>query len=252
MNTYKGSITFCFNIICYIFAFYVTCDQFRTYLKNEDTSSFKIKEYRRENSNQYPDVSICFSVRETCNSYNQSKFPIANISWGKDELLYLMGRKNENNSYFSSDEGQKDIFKSPQDGKNGAPSIRPSWPMDEIGKSWFISSNYEYNVYRTIYKQHLEKNVEHSIAWLDYRTVCITRKLPHTPFDVIERQNIYLKIRNMQVFLFFWVVIHPRNQLIRTLGATSPSRMIGTATYRGNIPMITMTWKIWLISISLM
>ena len=46
---------------------------------------------------------------------------------------------------------------------------------------------------------------------------------------------ILLKAKKMQIFDFFWIFVHPPNQLIRKLRSTETGKMIGPATYRVRI-----------------
>ena len=82
-----------FTLVCYLFAFYVTYDQFKKYLKNEDTSSFKIKSYFLEKKNVYPDFSICYTMVNN-SFYDESQFPY-NITL-LSELFSGLRQTNEN------------------------------------------------------------------------------------------------------------------------------------------------------------
>ena len=78
-----------FELTCICVASYVIYDQFEKYLKNEDSSSFRIKNFAEENVNQYPEISICFSVSETTDSDNSTKFSLNDTQWNKETFLHL-------------------------------------------------------------------------------------------------------------------------------------------------------------------
>lgn len=91
---YRKFATLSFNLACFIFAFCVSYAQFQKYLLNEDTSSFKIKDYKEEMENNYPDISICFSISKLDNIYNKSSFPLTAASWEMETFLHLLPVEN--------------------------------------------------------------------------------------------------------------------------------------------------------------
>ena len=240
MTNYTNFTIVCFNITCFIFTFFVTYDQFKKYLKNEDTSSYKIRNYRKTADNQYPDISICFSNRlslNSANSYDKYKFPILFDSWGQNELVYLTQDGHVNEGYsLRNITNSKENLEFPPIEQNTTGSLQHHWLLEAFGPSWVVSSNTEYDKYFKMENRFQQPKAKHLITWLDAGTVCVTRQITYTSFDVMERQMIQLKPEKMQIFDFFWIVIHPPHQLIRTLGSSSIAKMIGTATYRGIIP----------------
>ena len=221
----------CFELTCICIASFIIYDQFEKYLKNEDSSTFSIKSFAEEADNKYPEISVCFSAVNTADLNNINKFTLDDIKWNKESFLQLTGLPID----IMNTSSRHDASAKPDSSSN-------SWVMDIFKGSWVISTNSLSNEDRTfdgskIFKHH-QHNVTNKIIWTDLFTVCVTRKPAYSSYDVLERQMMLLKARDMQIFDYFWIFVHPPNQLMRKIRKAAHGRMISTATYRGKINKI--------------
>ena len=234
---FKNCAILGFHSACFVIAFIVSYDQLKKYFRNEDTSSFKIKNYDSVAANKYPDLSICFSISENIKGYNESSFPLNVASWNKDTFLYLIQEKILNIGNISLRHDSEEKPQSTISEKlNDPDSFQSYWLIDAFEDSWVVSSNNVHNADRSLNNRKQQPKVDHTIIWIDLSTVCITRKLPYTPFDVMERQLLLVKTKEIQMFHYFWIFIHPPNQLIRKVRSFSKNgKMFGTAAYNRKI-----------------
>ena len=129
MPSLRKLVQLCFEIICFCFTFVVIYGQIELYMKNEDSSSFKIKNYADEPVNQYPDVSICFTNSEKATRNKTRRFPFDSSIWNKEAFVKLTRGPNFHDVINTSREGSAN---------KGAESISNSWIMDVFGSSWVI------------------------------------------------------------------------------------------------------------------
>ena len=211
------------------------------YIKNEDSSAFRIKSYRTEDSNKYPDVSICFW--STAKMLKTDNLPF-NIS---RELLYRLLVKTGNREKINRalrKAGKPENFTYDVLG-HMADSGREyvyylSDPPEEILDTSFVISEIQYmNGTTPKFKNGRKKpNATYSApkdrvftTWIDARTPCVTWKIPYNPHEEIHTQNTYLRINRMEAFERMYVFLHPPNQLIRQTGGARHTKMMKTADF---------------------
>ena len=218
---------------CFYFAIYITIVQFEKYFRNEDSSSVKIKSYIMETKNRYPDISICFcGPSRICDGtlscedtkfFNKSRLP---FNFTTLEMIDIMRGKMEGHSSTLTEIGAKFLLEL---------SIRGNQDLyerlvldhftDIFDDNWVTSSDSKGNEHRALKNRALFNKDRFLTTWLDATTFCITKRLYTTPSEVIERQNIFLKMKNIQQFDEIFVYIHHPDQLIKRVGSTVRSRM---------------------------
>ena len=70
---------------CITIATYVSFINLKLYIKDEDSSAFKIKSYHLEETSQYPDISVCFWASNRIFDQNIMPFHISN-----SEMMRIM------------------------------------------------------------------------------------------------------------------------------------------------------------------
>ena len=152
---------------CLSIAAYVTFLNIHTYLKNEDSSSFKIKGYHIEKVNHYPDVSICF--RSSGPFSNEKQGPL-NISTS------AMKRMSKH---------VRDIF----DMTNVLSENRfLSHKMATLTAGYLLPNS-----------TFAASEDQMTSTWLGPLTPCVTWKIPYTPHEVLHLQTTYL-LYNLRIF----------------------------------------------------
>ena len=218
---------------CFYFAIYITIVQFEKYFRNEDSSSVKIKSYIMETENRYPDISICFcGPSRICDGtgpceytkfFNKSRLP---FNFTSLEMINIMRGRKENLSSTLTGTGAKFLLEFSTLRKQDLyERLVLDHLTDIFDDNWVTSSDSKGNEYRSLKNRALFNKDLFFTTWLDATTFCITKRLYTTPSEVIERQNIFLKIKNIKQFDEIFVYIHHPDQLIKRVGSTLRSRM---------------------------
>ena len=225
-NIYNICINLLFAGVCLGIAMYVSVDQIKFYWKNEDYSSFKIKDYAMEENSMYPDVSICL-VKPRIGFYKKGKLPLNISMW---DMMRLMQGDSENLENISTDVGAK---------------ILSEIANDRHKYEYFLSDRiYEiFNGSRLSSTNHFEAPEPNStkstliISWLDAATLCFTHRIHYTPHDVLDSFNFYVKIERLQAFRHYFVYLHHPDQLIRRIGSIkSFGTMLKTSVFKTSVP----------------
>ena len=216
-----------FYALCSIFAFYVTFDQFKKYLKNEDSTSIKIQNFRTAEENPYPDISLCFTANSST-FFNESSLPY-NIS--SQDMLRIMQGKTDMLEKETIHYGSRILKTLSKAGQNAYEELLTASLNDIIDKWWVVSSKHFVDNDSELEDANQPNDNYVSITWLQPHTGCLTLKLKYVPHEVLERQNLFLRLQNLQSFSHMWFFIHPPNQLIRRVGWNK----LNTATARVKI-----------------
>ena len=226
MPIYSTGINLLFIGACFVIAMYVSHDQIKLYLKNEDYSSFKIKTYAMEKNSMYPDVSICL-VTPWIGFYKIEKLPLNISMW---DMMRLMQGDSKNLENISTEVGAKIL----------------SEMANERHKYQYFLSDQIYDIFeglRLSSANHVETTELNStksrmrINWLDATTLCFTPKIHYTPHDVLGYYNFYAKIERLQAFRRYFVYLHHPDQLIRRVGSIeNMGAMLKTSIFNGRVP----------------
>ena len=226
MPIYSTGINLLFIGACIVIAMYVSHDQIKLYLKNEDYSSFKIKTYAMEKNSMYPDVSICM-VTPWIGFYKMENLPLNISMW---DMKRLMQGDSKNLENISTEVGAKIL----------------SEMANERHKYEYFLSDQIYDIFeglRLSSANHFETTELNStksrmrIKWLDATTLCFTPKIHYTPHDVLGYYNFYAKIERLQAFRRYFVYLHHPDQLIRRVGSIeNMGAMLKTSIFNGRVP----------------
>ena len=226
MPIYSTGINLLFIGACFVIAMYVSHDQIKLYLKNEDYSSFKIKTYAMEKNSMYPDVSICL-VKPRIGFYKKEKLPWNISMW---EMIQIMHGDSENLQNISIEVGAK-ILSEITDGQHKYEYFLSNQIYDMFNGSRLVSTN------------HFETSEPNStkskmiLTWLDATTLCFTHRIHYTSHDVLEMYNFYAKIERLQAFGHYFVYLHHPDQLIRRIGSIkSMGAMLKTSAFKASVP----------------
>ena len=225
---------------CFYFAIFITIDQFKKYFRNEDSSSVKIKSYIMETKNRYPDISICFSGPsrvcydagscENTKFFNKSRLPLNVTTW---EMINIMRGKKDELSSRLTEIGSKFLSEL---SIHGAQELYENLVLDDLSDvfddNWITSSDSKGNEHRSLKNRILSNKDLFMTTWLDATTFCITKRIYMIPSEVIERQNMFIKMKNIKQFDDIFVYIHHPDQLIKRVGSTIRSRMLTAHSFR--------------------
>ena len=227
MKIYNTGINLFFVGICFGIAMYVSVDQIKFYLKNEDYSSFKIKSYAMEGKSMYPDVSICL-VKPRIRFYKTEKLPLNISMW---DMIQLMHGDSENLKNISTEVGAK-ILSEIANGQHKYEYFLSNQIYDMFNESRLVSTNH-FEISKT--KSTKSKMI---LTWLDATTLCFTHRIHYTPHDVLEMYNFYASLERLQAFGHYFIYLHHPDQLIRRVGSIkSFGMMLKTSAFKASVPV---------------
>ena len=224
MRYFIAVATFCFYTACVIFAMYVSFEELKKYDRNEDLTSVAIRGFEKAQSNQYPDLTICFSANSTT-FFNKSA--LSNNIDSETMVKVIKGRPEKLDNK-KIEIGSKILLNLSQEQQETYQNLLAN-SFHNVFKYWgFTSSNYFGNNYRKTQSGWVDN---FTTNWLSATTPCMTSKIQYVDHDIILDETVVLRTENMKSFRYFYLFVHHPNQLIRRIGWSK----LNAAAFRGKI-----------------